>query len=338
MKVIDYNSGWIDESIILLLGYFDGMHIGHQKLLQSARAVAKEKGYKIAIMTFLGNKEKEVIYTYKERLYTFETLKIDYCIAAEFDLSFREQSGLAFIKHLTKICNLKGVACGKDFTFGYGATEGVQTLKEICTEQNIITIIEEVCSDVQDKARDSQEKNATENTDNDKSKECREFSKESNGNTLCNHHISIKNDKQKISTSTIKQKIKEGALADVERLLGGKYLIMGQVVEGNKLGRTINFPTANINLAPEKVVLKNGVYAVHVLYEGKSYKGIASLGNKPTVDTSNAKLLEVHIFDFQKDIYQEEIIVYFDKFIREIQKFENLEQLKNQIKNDIESI
>ena len=298
IKIIDYNSGYIAEDIILLLGYFDGMHIGHQKLLQVARAKQKETGYKTAIMTFLGNKEKEVIYTLCERVYSFEQLQIEYCIIANFDDRFRSQSGEDFITHLTKICNLKGVICGSDFSFGKGANAGVQALEEICKKHNIFSTVVELYTD-----SDGQYK-----------------------------HL-----KDKISTSTIKQKLKIGDLAEVERLLGSKYFIMGSVVKGNQLGRTINFPTANINLMPKKVMLKNGVYAVHVLYKDKYYRGIANLGEKPTVN-GNTQLLEVHIFDFNQNIYQEHIVVYFDKFIRDIQKFENLQQLKNQIKKDIEQI
>ncbi len=298
IKVIEYNNGYIAADIILLLGYFDGMHIGHQKLLEVARAKQAETGYKIAIMTFLGSKEEEVIYTFSERLYSFEQLQIEYCIVVNFDNTFRRQSGEEFIDKLTQICNLKGVICGSDFTFGQGAMSDVQALNKICKRYNIFSIVVDLCMDSNRKDEHFQ---------------------------------------NKISTSLIKEKLRSGDLSEIERLLGSKYFILGNVVKGKQIARKINFPTANINLEPQKALLKSGVYAVHVAYKGKKYKGIANLGEKPTL-YDNTKLLEVHIFDFHRNIYQEQVVVFFDRFIRNIQKFENIQQLQNQIKKDIEQI
>lgn len=321
MKVIEYAHGKIEDAIILLLGYFDGMHLGHQKLLQKARAVAKQKNYKIAIMTFLGNKEKKVIYTYPERLYTFEKLGIDYCIVANFDRQFKRQTGREFIEHLTQICNLKAVVCGSDFTFGNGALEHVDHLKTICNARNIQTFIEEMYS-------------GFENVDNSFAT----FTMPVQSASLDTCEIVDTFRKQdKISTTTIKKWIECGALERIEKLLGYPYFILGKVIAGNQLGRTIGFPTANIQLDRQKVLLKTGVYAVQVAYGGKIYKGIANLGQKPTVNGVE-HMLEVHILGFSQEIYGQNIVVYFLQFIREIQKFKSLEELKNQIQKDIKKI
>lgn len=330
MKVIEYSRGRIEESTIVLLGYFDGMHIGHQKLLQKAREVAMQNAYKIAIMTFLGNKEKEVIYTYKERLYSFEKLGIDYCIVANFDTAFKNQTGREFIEHLTKICPLKAVVCGSDFTFGKGAVEGIEDLKKICFHFKLQTYIEKVYTNVDD----LQTSSTASILPHIKSRENLPLKSDEKYSGLEN--ISSQ-EKEKVSTTTIKKLLQEGAIQQVEQLLGSPYFILGEVVLGNQIGRTIDFPTANIKLDSHKVILKNGVYAVQVCYAGKQYKGIANLGRKPTVD-GNQQLLEVHIFDFEKEIYGQEIVVYFLKFIREIKKFNGLQELKNQIKKDIKEI
>lgn len=120
-------------------------------------------------------------------------------------------------------------------------------------------------------------------------------------------------------------------------MLGYKFAISGEVVKGKQIGRTIGFRTANLVYPPELIVLPFGVYAVNVRHGEDVYKGIANFGVRPTVNGEGA-LLEVHLLDFDKDIYGEEINVAFNKMIRKEKKFASLDELKGQITKDIESL
>jgi riboflavin kinase/FMN adenylyltransferase len=117
--------------------------------------------------------------------------------------------------------------------------------------------------------------------------------------------------------------------------LSRPYEISGAVVKGNQLGRTLGFPTANIEVDSDlKLIPMNGVYAVRVKINDELYFGVMNIGNNPTVNSSNHKCLEVYIFDFNKEIYGNSITLFFDKYLRNEQKFANLDELKKAISND----
>lgn len=141
-----------------------------------------------------------------------------------------------------------------------------------------------------------------------------------------------------ISSTNIRNYLSEGKIEEANQMLGYNFIIRGKVIEGAKLGRQIGFPTANLNYPCELIDLPFGVYAVKVLIENKYYKGIANFGIKPTVSNTCKHGLEVHILDFDKDIYGENIIVEFLKMIRAEQKFSDIKTLKEQIQKDIISI
>jgi len=139
-----------------------------------------------------------------------------------------------------------------------------------------------------------------------------------------------------ISSSKIREFLALGQMENVTALLGRRYAMSGKVVEGNKLGRTIGFPTANISLTfPEKLVPKNGVYAVLVKVAQNQYQGMMNIGYRPTISES-ALTLEVHIFEFEEDIYNQYITVFFVKYLRDEQKFDSVEDLKQQLYIDKE--
>ena len=141
-------------------------------------------------------------------------------------------------------------------------------------------------------------------------------------------------DKLAVSSSQIRHFLESGQLSEAKALLGRNYSLSGLVIEGNKLGRTIGFPTANISLSfEEKQIPKHGVYGVQVQLGQESYKGMMNIGFRPTVP-GNSISLEVNIFDFNQDIYGQTISVEFVHYLREEQKFSSLEALKNQLQND----
>lgn len=137
-----------------------------------------------------------------------------------------------------------------------------------------------------------------------------------------------------LSSSIVRDLIQEGDFKKAELLLGHKWLIKGKVIEGDKRGKEIGFPTANLSV-DEIIQLKFGVYAVEVIFDGKSYKGVSNYGIRPTFDGENI-LLETHLLDFSSDLYGKDIIVSFVKFLREERKFEGINSLKDQIKKDSE--
>ena len=141
-----------------------------------------------------------------------------------------------------------------------------------------------------------------------------------------------------VSSTKIRKALNEGKIKVANNLLGYEYSITGKVVEGNKIGRTIGFPTANIEIEDEyKLITANGVYASRVEYEGKIYSGMSNIGVRPTVNHSDLTI-EVNIFDFDKEIYGEDITIYFVDRIRDEVKFENMEALKMQLTQDKKTV
>ena len=137
-----------------------------------------------------------------------------------------------------------------------------------------------------------------------------------------------------ISSTLVRRAVRDGEFARAKELLGRDYTVLGDVVEGRKLGRTIGFPTANLAVHSEQLP-PNGVYAVRVELGGESLRGVANLGTRPTVDGDGARrLLEVHLFDFDGDIYGQTMEVWFDQFLREERKFDGVDALKAQIAKD----
>lgn len=141
-----------------------------------------------------------------------------------------------------------------------------------------------------------------------------------------------------ISSTKIRKALNEGKVHVANQLLGYEYSITGKVIQGQKIGRKIGFPTANIELDDKyKLITANGVYACRIEWEGKIYKGMGNIGIRPTVNHSNLTI-EVHIFEFNKEIYDECITIYFVDRLRDERKFENLEALRQQLIKDRDSV
>jgi riboflavin kinase/FMN adenylyltransferase len=138
-----------------------------------------------------------------------------------------------------------------------------------------------------------------------------------------------------VSSTKIRNALLEGDLSKANEFLGYRYSVSGKVVKGKRIGRSIGFPTANIQPDESyKLIPGNGVYSVTVLYEGKIYRGMANLGSRPTVSDSDERILEVNLFDFEGDLYEKEIKVTFVDRIRDEIKFESLDLLSAQLQKD----
>src|SRR5690606_23395265 len=144
----------------------------------------------------------------------------------------------------------------------------------------------------------------------------------------------VKSENKKISSTQIRKALLNGNLAFVKNGLGRNYLLSGKVVHGDKIGRTLGFPTANLEVEKYKLIPGNGVYIVKVIFQNQIYKGLLSIGTRPTVTNSNEKRMEVYILDFDKEIYGETLNLEFIEFIRDDMKFNSLEELIEQMNLD----
>ena len=281
---------------IIAIGNFDGIHLGHKKVITQAKQKAKKKKLFFGLITFepipviffnskIKNHRINSLIQKKNQL---EKLKIDFLIIIKFNKLFSLLSAEQFIeKIIYKKIKSKYVFVSKNFKFGQKRQGDINTLKKF---QNIFKFKTIITSP-------------------------------------------LINSKKTISSSLIRKKISLGKIEEANKLLGRPWCIRGKVIKGEKRGRKIGFPTCNIKL-DDYVVPKQGVYSVIVEDKYFKKKGIANIGYRPTFNGQNL-LLEVNIFGINKNLYNKEININFMKFIRPEKKFRNVAQLKKQIKIDI---
>ena len=281
---------------VIAIGNFDGIHLGHQKVINEARKKAKSKKLPFGIITFepvpvmyFNSKIKNHrINSLEQKKIQLKKLKLDFLIIIKFNKIFSSLTAEKFIKEIiynkTK-CSFLYVS--KNFKFGYKRKGNIQTLKKYEKLYNFKCLI------------------------------IRPYKK----------------NKKIISSTLIRKKIIDGKIHEANTLLNRKWKIKGRVIKGRQLGRKIGFPTCNLQLN-DYIVPRNGVYAVQVKGSNFNKKGIANIGFRPTFNGKKL-LLETNIFGIDKNLYNKEIDISFKKFIRQEKKFKNLEHLKKQIKIDI---
>ena len=283
----------------LALGFFDGVHIAHQKLIKNTVDFARQNGAKSAVVTlkqqpycYLNHIMPKYISSRSDSYNIIEKFGIDYLI----ELDFEKVSGMTSFEYLKDILvkNFEpvGIFTGFNHHFGLNREGNCDFLKKYAKDFGYKFY-----------ALPSQEING-----------------------------------KLISSSAIREFLEQGKIESANSMLGREFCVSGIVVEGSKIGRTINFPTANICYPDDIVQIPNGVYSVYAkLSDGRILNGISNFGTKPTVNNSSVKTLETHILDgFDEDIYGQKIKISFLKFIRTEQKFNGIEELKAQIKKDIE--
>ena len=271
------------QGAAMMLGGFDGLHVGHRRLL----ACAKESGLPVGLMTIVGGKEEENLFTFAEREEIFRLAGADFV----FELPFEEIKGLspqAFLQLLEKEFSPKLLVCGEDFRFGAKAVGTPKMIKEstqVCVEVLPLVEIEG----------------------------------------------------EKVSSTTIKALLEKGQVERVSELLTHNFFLMGEVYADRKIGRTIGFPTANIRYPEGKFPLKIGVYETRVCVDGCTYKGITNYGARPTFE-ENTVVTETYLDGFSGDLYGKELKVEFVRYLRDIVKFNSVDELKNQLTKDIERV
>jgi riboflavin kinase/FMN adenylyltransferase len=282
----------------IAIGYFDGVHIGHRRVVQKAIDVAKANGWKSAVMTFDPH-PREVLgqtgYTryltpLEDKLEQLEKLGVDLVYVMRFDISFSSVYPEDFIEECLLPLQCRHVVVGFDFTFGYRGLGTAHALQEMSKGRYSLDIVGPV-------------------------------------NRLG----------EKVSSTIIREYLHHGDVEQTRHLLGRPYKVKGVVVHGDKRGRTIGFPTANVQIAKPYLIGKNGVYGVRFTVDGKRYFGVMNVGIKPTFELEKKeKSLEVHVFDFHDEIYGKDVEVEFLFFIRDEQKFSGVEALIAQIHKDVE--
>ena len=283
------------EKTIYALGFFDGVHLGHQALLTQCRRMAQETGCKAGVVTFIGHPDTLVhgstpllINTPGDRKKLLkEQFHMDTVAELPFDKKLMTMPWQAFIEMLTEHYGAAGFVCGHDFRFGDHGMGTAALLLSYCEEHELpCTVIPE--------------------------------------QTL---------DGVAVSSTHIRNLLEAGALEQANRFLGHPHMLTGQVVSGRKLGRTLGIPTANL-LIPEGVVqLRYGVYACKAVAEGKEYLAVTNIGNRPTVG-GHRVTVEPWLMDFDGDLYGKELTLFFHAFLRPERKFDSLEELREEIQKN----
>jgi len=284
-----------NSPLIITQGTFDGVHLGHQKVLKHVVSLAKAQNTQSLLITYHPhprlvvephNRELRMLSSLEEKAEAVFALGIDYVLVLPFTQEFSQLSPEAFVSDiLVKQLNVHTIIIGYDHHFGMNRSGNFATLVELSTIYNFA--VQEIPASSIDEIA--------------------------------------------VSSTRIRKALSNNALHEANQLIGRPYQLAGTVIHGKQLGRTIGFPTANIHPNdPYKLIPSHGVYAGIASVENKRYKMVCNIGVRPTVDGDNLSI-EAHLFDFNKNIYGEHITLFLVQYLRNEQKFESLEALKSQI-------
>ena len=286
------------KNSIILIGNFDGLHLGHQKLFRLAKKYKKKYSSKIGVLTFEpmpkmffnSNLKNFRLSNLNQKIENLSKHDVDFVIIKKFNLIFSKTKSISFIKEtLGKKLNPKFIFVSNNFRFG-NKREG--NVKKLIQYENVFEY------------------------------------------KIVNPKPLIKKNRI-ISSTLIRKLLKKGLIKKVNRLLKRNWSIEGFVEKGRQQGKRIGFPTCNINIK-DYIIAKPGVYAVRVKFKNNKefIKGIANLGYRPTFRQKKI-LLEVHLFNFSRNVYNKYLSVEFLKFIRKEKKFSSVDKLRKQIQFDL---
>ena len=296
-----FNERFEKEKLVVTIGNFDGLHLGHKKIIHKMKDIALSSNSKtMVIFTEPHAKEffsfdKDIIEQptrispWRDKFKRLENESVDYAFFLKFNISLQTMVPEVFIKEVLDSLNISHLLIGDDFRFGQDR-KGDYTLLQKWSDSKGIKL-----------------------------------------SKLPTFSI----EKRRVSSSWIRETLSKGDFEMTKNLLGRPYSFEGKVVPGNRLGRTIGFPTANIWLPKNNLPIK-GVFSVKIRLDMSELNGIANIGIRPTVG-GTSPVLEVNIFDFKEDIYGKRLKVQFVKKIRDEKKFDGLEELKIQIAKDVKT-
>lgn len=291
------SSDLYQDEIVLILGFFDGVHRGHQEVIQRGIEIAREKGIKAAVMTF--NRHPGIVYRsfdmtqyayltpLKRKEELMEKFGIDILYEVNFTSKFGSLSPQEFVDQYIVGWNTKVVVAGFDYTYGKKDIANMETLPDYAKGRfEVVTVSKK------------------------------------------------EEEQKKISSTRVRQVISDGKIDEANELLGYVYETSGFVIHGDARGRTLGYPTANIYPHPYVFIPKRGVYAVKMYVDDEWHDGMASIGYNVTFESRRSYSVEVHLFDFKKEIYGEDVRVKWVKYLREEIKFNSKEELIEQLEQD----
>lgn len=297
MKILHSND-FLSEPTIATIGFFDGVHLGHEYLLRELRAEARCRGLKTLVVTF--SNHPRLLFNPKcalkfltltdEKLHLIELSYIDYCLVLPFTMELAHLTSRDFMAKLYQSFGVRAMLVGYDHHFGSDIASGFD--------------------------------------------EYAAFGREIGVNLILCDAFSVKD----INVSSTKTRIalEEGDIALANSLLGYPYRIHGKVVHGHQVGRTIGFPTANLQLPDEKFLPRCGVYLVTVTTpDGLLHDGLLNIGHRPTLDNGNLSV-EVYIDNYSGNLYDSQLQLQLLSFVRPETKFDSLDSLKAQLESDLQ--
>ena len=284
------------QKTVIALGCFDSVHLGHQKVIKTAKKYADENGFTLTVFTFSGNlkaiinnSEEKNVYLPFERETFFKNLGADHIYFAPSTKEFLSTDKKDFLNELNKKYDISCYVSGVDYTFGAFGKGDAQYLTDYAKSHNQKHIVVET--------------------------------------------LNMFN--QKISTTLIKEHLKKGEIVKANALLDRPFSICGKVFKDRQVGKELGFPTANLKIDKDKICVKDGVYVGKTIVDGQAYLSIINCGNRPTFNVDE-RVIESHLIDFDGDLYDKQIEVRFLDYLRDIKKFESKIKLIEQLSLDIE--
>lgn len=282
------------EKTIYALGFFDGVHVGHQALLAACRELADSAGFKAGAVTFtthpdalvLGN-TPALINTPADRKMLLRQHHMDTVLELPFDSAMMAMPWQDFFRMLVQQHGAAGLVCGEDFRFGNRGEGNSEKLRSACEDAGIPCVV---------------------------------VSQQRIDGTV-------------VSSTHIRRLLEEGNMAQAQRFLGHPHVLSGQVISGRQLGRTIGVPTANLALPEGVVCPKYGVYACKAIVDCREYLAVTNIGTRPTVNGDHVTI-EAHLLDFEGDLYGKYLSLWFYEFLRPEQKFDSLAALQAEIRKN----
>ena len=297
----DFSSYFNIKNPVVTVGTFDGVHLGHQKIISRLKKIAKSVNGETVLLTFHPHPRKvlfndnniKLIHTLNEKIEVLKANGLNHLVIYPFTETFSKFSAQKYIEELlVKKLNTHTLVIGYDHHFGNDRKGNITLLEKLKEKYNYK--LEEISA----------------------------------------HEI----DEIKVSSTKIRNAINNGDVHLVPDFSGYHFEFTGIVIRGQGIGQKLNYPTANLHIENEnKIIPNNGVYAVKCKLLNGVAKGVMNIGKRPTLGNNNNLSIEIHIFNFNKDIYGEELKVTVIQKIREEQKFKNMTNLKNQITIDCKS-
>ncbi|MGN1318171.1 MAG: bifunctional riboflavin kinase/FAD synthetase [Lachnospirales bacterium] len=295
MIVYDDNSFQIKENTAVTIGNFDGVHLGHQKLIETVLGYSRNYNLKSVMFSFnphpvafFGRKgDFKTMFSVEEKKFIASKTGVEVLIQYPFNMEFASMSPTEFIDLLIEKTNCKVLVVGENYCFGKDRIGNIDILRHLGDARGIKVI----------------------------------------------GIPRVKVENIRVSSTRIRNLICEGDMEKTAYLLKKPYFVIGEVVEGDKRGRTMNFPTINLEPNKKKLLPPDGVYFSTVIIDGKKYYGVSNIGLNPTFNGERRKI-ETHILNFNDDVYGKKVIVTFYKKIRDEKKFENMNSLALQMTND----